>query len=431
MFVDQARITVRAGNGGNGCVSFHREKFIQNGGPDGGDGGGGGDVVVHADPQLRTLMDFRYKTRYEAGAGQDGGSQNRAGKRGEDIVVRVPPGTVVRRSSDKALLADMRAPGEKLAVLRGGRGGWGNQRFATPTRQAPNFAKPGEKAVPVELDLELKLIADVGLVGFPNAGKSTILSVVSSAKPKIASYPFTTLSPNIGMVRRGGGDFVLADLPGLIEGASGGAGLGYAFLRHAERTRLLIHVVDASGSEGRDPVDDLRIIQGELARFGNARTVGGGLDSRVGIVVANKVDLLDEDQTAGIVARLSEAAGGVPVFPASAARNKGLDRVVGEALRLLSEAPPPVPEEEREALVELESVEPSTGFEVRREAGMFFVDGPGMRRLVDSVNFGDQESLAWFHRSLKKLGVIDALRERGAVQGDSVMIEGMGFDFTD
>jgi GTP-binding protein len=431
MFVDQARIKVRAGNGGNGCVSFHREKFLQNGGPDGGDGGGGGDVVIHADTQLRTLMDFRYKTKYEAGSGQDGGSQNRTGKRGEDIVIRVPPGTVIRGSGDKALLMDMRIPGEKRVILRGGRGGWGNQRFATPTRQAPNFAKPGEKAVFVELDLELKLIADVGLVGFPNVGKSTILSVVSSAKPKIANYPFTTLSPNIGMVRFGGGDFVLADLPGLIEGASGGAGLGHAFLRHAERTRLLVHVIDASGSEGRDPAEDYRVINNELEQFAKTQSGFSGLDSRVKVIVANKMDLLGEDEAEDIVRRLREKAGGVPVFAVSAAQNKGLDKVVGEVLRLLADLPIPAPEEETGALEALESVEPTSGFEIRQEAGQYFVEGPGMRRLVDSVNFGDQESLAWFHRSLQRLGVIDALREQGAKQGDSVLVEGMEFDFAE
>ncbi|MDR0397038.1 MAG: GTPase ObgE [Oscillospiraceae bacterium] len=424
MFVDQARIKVKAGNGGNGCVSFHREKYLQNGGPDGGDGGNGGSVVVYADPQMRTLMDYRYKTKYEAGAGQDGGSRNRTGKQGEDIVVRVPPGTVVRRAGDKAVLMDMRVEGEKRLALRGGKGGWGNQRFATPTRQAPNFAKPGEKAIDVELELELKLIADVGLVGFPNAGKSTILSVVSSAKPRIANYPFTTLSPNIGMVKLGEGDFVLADLPGLIEGASKGAGLGHAFLRHAERTRLLVHVVDASGSEGRDPVGDLKIVDEELDRF-------GGLGDRVGVVVANKVDLMDEDAVESITARLRAAANGKPVFAVSAVRNKGLDKVVGEVLKRLKDAPAPVIDEEFGALEALESVEPASGFEVRKEAGLFFVEGPGMRRLVDSVNFGDQESLAWFHRSLQKLGVIDALRREGAAQGDSVLIEGLEFDFAE
>lgn len=381
-------------------------------------------MVVYADPQMRTLMDYRYKTKYEAGAGQDGGSRNRTGKQGEDIVVRVPPGTVVRRAGDKAVLMDMRVEGEKRLALRGGKGGWGNQRFATPTRQAPNFAKPGEKAIDVELELELKLIADVGLVGFPNAGKSTILSVVSSAKPRIANYPFTTLSPNIGMVKLGEGDFVLADLPGLIEGASKGAGLGHAFLRHAERTRLLVHVVDASGSEGRDPVGDLKIVDEELDRF-------GGLGDRVGVVVANKVDLMDEDAVESITARLRAAANGKPVFAVSAVRNKGLDKVVGEVLRRLKDAPAPVIDEEFGALEALESVEPASGFEVRKEAGLFFVEGPGMRRLVDSVNFGDQESLAWFHRSLQKLGVIDALRREGAAQGDSVLIEGLEFDFAE
>ncbi|GHU73646.1 GTPase Obg [Clostridia bacterium] len=436
MFVDQARIKVRAGNGGNGCVSFHREKFLQNGGPDGGDGGSGGDVIIHADPQLRTLMDFRYKTKYEATGGQDGGSQNRSGKGGEDIVVRVPPGTMIRKAGERELLVDMRLPGERRTLLRGGRGGWGNARFATPTRQAPNFAKPGEKAVFVELELELKLIADVGLVGYPNVGKSTILSVVSSAKPKIANYPFTTLSPNIGMVRYGGGDFVLADLPGLIEGASEGVGLGHAFLRHAERTRLLVHVIDVSGDEWRDPVNDYRIIQNELAQFsrrnmgepGNLPRSENDLAARARIVLANKIDLPGSDEA---VAKLRAALPGIPIFPVSAAQNRGLDAALGEILRLLSTMPATIPEPESGALDSLESIEAATGFEIRQEADAYFVEGPGMRRLVDSVNFSDQESLAWFHRSLIKLGVIEALRTQGAEQGSSVFVEGMEFDFTE
>ena len=426
MFVDQAKIKARAGAGGNGCVSFHREKFIQNGGPDGGDGGDGGSVILVGDPQMRTLMDFRYKSKYGAESGGDGSSSNRKGKNGGCVEIRVPLGTLVRTVDGGALLADIRVPDERRVILRGGRGGWGNARFATPTRQAPNFAKPGEKTLWVELELELKLIADVGLIGFPNAGKSTLLSVVSAAKPKIANYPFTTLSPNIGMVRFGGGDFVLADLPGLIEGAAGGSGLGHAFLRHAERTRLLVHVVDVSGEEGRDPVDDYRIIRGELESFSQKRSVS--LSAKAQVIVANKIDRPDAEDN---LARLREAAGdGHPVFPISAMRHEGLDALLYEIIRVLPTLPEPAMELEA-GVDELESVAPSTGFEITSEDGAYFAEGPGMRRLVDSVNFSDQESVAWFHRSLIKLGVIDALRAAGAKEGDTVYIEEQEFDFVD
>lgn len=283
-FVDRAPFTAKAGNGGNGCVSFHREKFIQNGGPDGGDGGFGGDVVLYADENMHTLLDFRFHSKYEAQNGADGSSKRCIGKRGEDLVIKLPVGTVVREKDTGVVVADMYEAGRKKVLLRGGRGGWGNSHFATPTRQAPNFAKPGIKCEAHEFILELKSIADVGLVGYPNVGKSTLLSVVTAAKPKIANYHFTTLMPNLGMVRRHGQDFIMADIPGLIEGASEGAGLGYDFLRHVERTRLLLHVVDVSGCEGRDPVEDYDRIMNEICKYGD-------LSEHPQIIVANKMDI--------------------------------------------------------------------------------------------------------------------------------------------
>jgi GTP-binding protein len=393
-----------------------------NGGPDGGDGGSGGDVIIVGDNQVRTLVDLRYRQYHEAENGTDGSSQKRTGKRGADAVVRVPLGTMV--FADDKLIADIKSNGERRVILRGGRGGHGNARFATATRQAPDFAKPGEKAVQRELVLELKLIADVGLIGFPNAGKSTLLSVVSAAKPKIANYPFTTLEPNIGMVRTDNGDFVLADLPGLIEGAADGAGLGHTFLRHAERTRLLIHVIDGSGQEDRDPVSDYQIIQNELKAYGEK--FGAGIFAKPQLIAINKADLPETDENA---ARVKEAAGDVPVFVISAAAQKGVRELINRAAAMLRELPEPAAE--LESSIELESIEPLTGFGVKKEEGEFFAYGPGMRRLIDSTNFSDRDSVAWFHKQLINIGVIAALRDIGASQGDTVYVEDMPFDFVD
>ncbi|HPY94196.1 MAG TPA: GTPase ObgE, partial [Clostridia bacterium] len=285
-FVDRAVIRLKAGDGGNGCVSFHREKFVLNGGPDGGDGGKGGNIVLIADHNLHTLMDFRYKPKYQAENGAAGMSLNRSGKSGENLVIKVPAGTLVREKESGNIVADLYEHGKERVLLNGGRGGHGNAKFATPTRQAPNFAKPGIKTIWHEFVLELRTIADVGLVGFPNAGKSSLLARITAARPKIASYPFTTLTPNLGIVQHKGQSFAMADIPGLIEKASEGAGLGFAFLRHVDRTRLLLHVVDASGQEGRDPVDDFNTVNDELRRYGQ-------LDARAQVVVANKIDLPD------------------------------------------------------------------------------------------------------------------------------------------
>lgn len=421
-FVDHVKITCKAGNGGNGSMSFHREKFVLNGGPDGGDGGNGGNVCFYADLNMHTLLDFRFKSKYTAENGVDGAAGNCTGKRGEDLIIKVPVGTVIREAESGAVVADMDTAGETRTILHGGRGGWGNRHFATPTRQAPNFAKPGIKTEVHTFLLELKTIADVGLVGYPNVGKSTILSVVTSAKPKIGNYHFTTLTPNLGIVRRHGKDIVLADIPGLIEGAADGAGLGHDFLRHVERTRLLLHVLDIAGSEGRDPVEDFDQINHELANYGE-------LAERPQIVVCNKSDLPDsEENVARLKAHLAELGLDYPVFVVSAATHQGFDALLDKTGDML-EALPPIVHFEEEVSYD-DSVKPGT-FEVVRDGAVFEVVGSSMQRLIDSVNFDDEESMSWFHRMLRKWGVIDALREAGAREGDSVVIGEMEFDFVE
>jgi len=418
-FVDRVTITAKAGNGGNGCVSFHREKFVMNGGPDGGDGGNGGNIVLYADPNMHTLLDFRFHSKYTAENGGDGSANRCHGKRGEDLLIKVPVGTVFLREDD-TVAADMNEPEQKKVLLRGGIGGYGNQHFATPTRQAPNFAKPGIKTETHTFRLELKTIADVGLVGFPNVGKSTILATLTAAKPKIANYHFTTLTPNLGIAKWRETDFVLADIPGLVEGASEGVGLGYHFLRHVERTRLLLHVVDAAGSEGRDPVEDFHIIQNELEQYGEP--VG-----RPQLVVLNKCDLMPEkEKQQELVAKFKEL--GYEAFPVSAATRQGFDKLLDRVVQLLPELPPP-----RVFMEEEEEEEPSItdmSFTVtQQKGGVFVVEGPAIQRLIDSVNFEDEESMNWFHRQLRDRGIIDELRKKGAKEGSPVQLGDMEFDF--
>ena len=421
-FVDHVKITCKAGNGGNGSMSFHREKFVLNGGPDGGDGGNGGNVCFYADLNMHTLLDFRFKSKYTAENGVDGAAGNCTGKRGEDLIIKVPVGTVIREAESGAVVADMDTAGETRTILHGGRGGWGNQHFATPTRQVPRFANAGLKTEVHTFLLELKTIADVGLVGYPNVGKSTILSVVTSAKPKIGNYHFTTLTPNLGIVRRHGKDIVLADIPGLIEGAADGAGLGHDFLRHVERTRLLLHVLDIAGSEGRDPVEDFDQINHELANYGE-------LAERPQIVVCNKSDLPDsEENVARLKAHLAELGLDYPVFVVSAATHQGFDALLDKTGDML-EALPPIVHFEEEVSYD-DSVKPGT-FEIVRDGAVFEVVGSSMQRLIDSVNFDDEESMSWFHRTLRKWGVIDALRKAGAQEGDTVRIIDMEFDFVE
>lgn len=419
-FVDQVRITAKAGNGGNGAASFHREKFVINGGPDGGDGGKGGSILLYADPNMHTLLDFRFKNKYTAENGEDGKANRCSGKNGTDLVIKVPVGTVISDYESGRVMADMDQPEETRVLLRGGKGGWGNQHFATPTRQAPNFAKPGMKTEVRTLRLELKTIADVGLIGYPNVGKSSILSVITSARPKIGNYHFTTLTPNLGIVRRLGQDIVIADIPGLIEGAAEGAGLGHEFLRHVERTRLLLHVVDASGIEGRDPADDLDQINNELDRYGN-------LSHKPQVIVLNKMDLPGAGENAKRIRLLAEGMG-CPVFEVSAATHQGFDELLDETARLLETLPPAVHYDEEE---EPEPEADLNAFEITMDGDVYVVSGPGMERLIESVNFTDQESLNWFHRTLRRLEVIDRLRDAGAGEGSTVRIGEMEFDFVE
>ena len=417
MFVDQVKITAKAGNGGNGAVSFHREKFVQNGGPDGGDGGNGGDIVLLADENMHTLMDFRYRRKFTADNGGNGAAGLCRGKNGQELVIKVPVGTIVRSTHDGRLCADMHEAGQRHVLLKGGRGGWGNAHFATPTRQAPNFAKPGQKCEIIEFELELKSIADVGLVGYPNVGKSTILSVVTAAKPKIANYHFTTLTPNLGICRQYGLDFAMADIPGIVEGASEGVGLGIQFLRHVERTRLLVHVVDIAGSEGRDPVEDFEQICDELVAYGD-------LAERPQIVAANKMDLPGAQEN---LERLRKHLHGtdIEVYPISAATRQGFDELMGAIVRILPTLPEiTVFEEEPEAIAA-----PEAPFTIDRDGAVYIVSGPAMEMLIDSVNFSDEQSLNYFHRTLRSRGVIDALRAAGAKEGDTVAIGDMEFDF--
>ena len=422
LFVDVVNITAKAGDGGNGCVAFHREKFVQAGGPDGGDGGRGGSVVFEATDRMHTLMDFRYHRRFAAENGGDGMGNRKSGKSGEDVVIQVPAGTVVRDRKTGKVLLDMYASGVRKVLDRGGRGGFGNQHFATPTRQAPQFAKPGEKREIHELTLELKSIADVGLVGFPNVGKSTILSVVTAAKPKIANYHFTTLQPNLGIVKQDASSFVLADIPGLIEGASEGAGLGHAFLRHVERTRMLLHVLDISGSEGRDPLQDYDAIGHELSNYGD-------LITRPTIVVANKMDLPGAEEN---LARLREklADTDIQIFAVSAATHTGFEALMRATVKLLDTCPDAEPFAEEEPF-DFDMDMENTGFEIERRGGQFHLTGASIDHLVDSVNFGNEESLNYFHRTLRRMGVIDALRKAGAGEGSTVCIGDMEFDFVE
>lgn len=422
MFIDRAKIHIKAGNGGDGKVSFHREKYVAAGGPDGGDGGKGGDVVLLVDEGLRTLIDFKYKKKYFAEDGEPGGPSNCSGKGGNDLVIKVPPGTLVKDEETGRILADMTKPGQKVVIAKGGKGGAGNQHFATSTRQVPSFARAGDQGEEYHVELELKTIADVGLVGFPNAGKSTILSMVSAATPKIADYPFTTLEPNLGVVNiDDGNSFVLADIPGLIEGAHEGVGLGFEFLRHVERTRLLLHVVDVAGVDGRDPLSDFETINAELKQY-NPK-----LAERPQVVAANKIDLPDGQENLERFTKSLEEKG-YRVFPISAATNKGVKELmyhIAERLRELPEAAPLI-EEKGEVVYTAEEEEP---FAVRREGNVYIVEGSWVRKVVGSTNFNIYESIQYFQRSLKNKGVIDALEKLGINEGDTVRIYDVEFEY--
>ena len=421
-FIDTARITVRAGSGGNGAVAFHREKYVAAGGPDGGDGGRGGNIVLRVDSHMSTLMDFRYKRKYVAENGQDGSGKRCSGKDGQPLVIRVPRGTVVRDAETREIICDMSGD-EDFILAKGGNGGWGNKHFATPTRQVPRFAKAGLPGQSREVILELKLLADVGLVGFPNVGKSTLLSVVTRARPKIANYHFTTLSPNLGVVpMEEGQSFVLADIPGIIEGASEGAGLGHDFLRHIDRCRLLIHVVDVSGSEGRDPVADFDAICAELERWSPE------LASRPMLVAANKVDIMEDPELLDRL-RTHVAERGCPLYEMSAATHQGTQELMYAAAAELAKLPPILVYEPTyvERPPEIDTSAPLDI--VRDDDGTWLVDGPWLRQLMANVNFNDYESRNWFDKRLREAGVFQQLEDMGIKDGDPICLYNLEFEY--
>ena len=425
MFIDKAKIFVKAGNGGNGAVSFRREKYVPAGGPDGGDGGRGASVIFEVDNDLRTLMDFKYQRKYVATPGGDGSKKRQAGKNGEDLVLKVPAGTIIRDEATGKIIADLKEEGERAVVARGGRGGKGNQHFANAVRQAPNFAKSGTDGEERWVILELKMIADVGLLGFPNVGKSTFLSVVTAAKPKIANYHFTTLTPNLGVVKTKYGDsFVLADIPGLIEGAAEGVGLGHDFLRHVERTKVLIHIVDISGLEGRNALEDFDAINDELKLYNEK------LSTRPQVVVANKIDIL-EDESVYEEFKTTLEVRGYKVFKMSAATREGIDDVIAYVSQVLKDAEEIELVSEEELYVpELDAIE-EEGLQVEIEDGVYVVTGKALRRIMYSVNFEDMESIQFFQKAMESQGVFDKLREMGIEDGDTVKIYEIEFEFYD
>ncbi len=419
MFLDFATVFVKAGNGGDGVVSFHTEKYVAKGGPDGGDGGKGGDIVFKVDNNSSTLIDFRFAKHFRAENGGNGAGKNCRGKNGKDLIIKVPQGTVIRDKKSGKAIADMFYPDSQFVCCKGGLGGKGNARFATAQRKAPRFCQLGEKTQERELLLELKTIADVGLVGFPNVGKSTFLSVVSGAKPKIANYHFTTLTPNLGVVKFRDSSFVLADIPGLIEGAGEGAGLGHKFLRHIERVRLIIHVVDISGSEGRDPYEDFLTINKELGNYSEH------LASLPQIVCANKCDILQNKQDISAF----EKKIGQKVFPISAISHQGVDALLSEVTQKLSELPPPQPLEIDDYY---EEVPDNASFEVFRGSdGSFIVEGGLIDMLSRNVILSEYESYHYFQKVLEERGVIKALRAAGIKEGDIVRMKDIEFEYTE
>ena len=424
MFIDKIKIYLKAGNGGNGAIAFHREKYVAAGGPSGGDGGNGGNIVFRVDKGSNTLLAFRYKRKFIAGNGGDGGGSKFHGATADDVYVMVPPGTLIKDPETGKIIHDMsKDDGADFVCCRGGRGGWGNKHFATPTRQTPMFAKNGTKGEEREVVLELKMLADVGLIGMPSVGKSSILSVISSAKPKIADYHFTTLSPNLGVVSTGPErGFVAADIPGLIEGAADGAGLGHAFLRHVDRCRLLLHVVDISAFEGRDPVDDIITINRELERYSPE------LATHPQIVVANKVDSLDRELVDVDAFENYVKENGWELIYISAYTGENLDELIKIVDRRLSTLPP-ITVYEREYDESDEFVKNGKDTVIRRENDKFFVEGEWLYNLMGQINFDNYESLDYFQRVLQKSGVFSALEERGCTDGHTVSIYGFEFDY--
>ena len=421
MFIDVAKIKIASGKGGDGKVSFHREKYVASGGPDGGDGGRGGSVVFQVDDNLSTLLDFRYKKKYVAPDGENGMAKRMKGKDGADLVIRVPRGTIIRDQKTGQVIKDL-SDSEPFVAAKGGNGGWGNTHFATPTRQTPRFAKPGLPGVTMEITLELKLLADVGLVGFPNVGKSTLLSMVSAARPKIANYHFTTLIPNLGVVRVGEEQsFVMADIPGIIEGASEGAGLGHDFLRHIDRCRLLLHLVDVAGSEGRDPVEDVKTINAELAGYSEF------LAARPQVIVANKTDLLGDDREP--IERLHAYADemGFAFLELSAATNQGVRELVMKTWEMLQELPPVFVYEPE--FVPVEETVTERDITIEKVEDYYVVGGAWVEKIMSSVNVDDYESRMYMDRMLKNAGVYDRLEQMGVQEGDFVVIGELEFEY--
>ena len=414
MFTDYVKITAKAGNGGNGAISVRREKYVAAGGPDGGDGGKGGDIYFEVDPDSNTLIDFRYKKKFKAENGKNGEGAHKFGKNGEDLYIRVPIGTIVRDAETNKVLADLSTPEQKALILSGGRGGKGNSHFATSTRQAPGFAQDGEKGEEKELILELKLLADVGLIGFPNVGKSTFLSMTTSATPKIADYHFTTLEPNLGVVKTDYGDsFVIADIPGIIEGASEGTGLGIQFLRHIERTRLLLHVIDVSGSEGRDPVQDFYTINEELKKYSEK------LSKRKQIIVANKIDVMQNEELYKNLEKVAKE-NSIDIFKISAATGEGISELIKYVSATLKTLP-------KEDLIEITdkkvyTLKDEDEYTIQNVDGKFVIKGESVEKVMRRVNIADNESLYYFQKSLDNLGVNQKLKEMGIKEGDIVQI---------
>ncbi|MGL4800558.1 MAG: GTPase ObgE [Cellulosilyticaceae bacterium] len=423
MFVDNVKIFVRSGKGGDGHVSFRREKYVPNGGPDGGDGGRGGHIIFQVDPGMNTLMNFRHKRHYKAQDGESGMKKRCHGKDAEDMIIRVPQGTIIREAESGKVIADLHKVDDKQIIFRGGKGGRGNQHFATATRQAPKYAQKGQEAKEYWVILELKMIADVGLVGYPNVGKSTLLSVVSNAQPKIANYHFTTLAPNLGVVTNNyGKQFVMADIPGLIEGAAEGVGLGHDFLRHVERTKVLVHVVDASGSEGRDPVADIHAIENEINQY-NPEI----LTTKPQIIAANKMDLEGAEENFKLLKETFEAKG-INVVPISAAGNENLQPLLADIAELLKTVP------DEDIIFEpefIEEIDGNTGsFTITEiEEGYFVVEGVGVEKMMGYTALDTEQGFAFFQKYLREKGIIEALEEKGVQEGDTVKIYELEFEY--
>ena len=427
MFVDRAKIYIKSGKGGDGAVTFRREPYVPEGGPDGGDGGKGGDVVFQADEGLRTLMDFRYKRKYQAENGQNGMKKKRFGKNGENLVIKVPPGTLVIDEETGALMKDLVNHGDSFVAAKGGKGGKGNVHFKNSVRQAPNFAEAGGFAKERNVILELKLIADVGLVGFPNVGKSSLLSVSSKAKPKIANYHFTTIEPNLGVVEVSNTSFVMADIAGIIEGAHKGAGMGFHFLKHIERTKVLIHVVDVSGSEGRNPIEDFDKINNELAQYSER------LGNKPQIVAANKIDMIDEDDPKFIEFKEYVESKGYEVFPMSAPINIGVAEVLEAAARMLASVEAEPLEDTMEIFdFEKDNYDPDyKKVTVSMEADVYIIEGKQLTKIFNSTNFNDMGSIRYLYKYIERSGAIEQLKEMGLDEGDIIRIEDYEFEYYD